>query len=342
MLRHRHDVAEHRRRGRRSPGAATVEHDLTGRLGLDEDCVESTAYAGERMSPRHHRRVNAHDDALLVVAELGHGEELDDEAHLLGGDDVLGRDTGDALAVDVIEMHTGVEREPGEDRGLRRRVVALDIGRGVGLGVPEGLRLGEDIGVVGAVLVHLGQDEVGGAVDDAEHAAHLVAGEALAQRAKEWHRPRDRGLEVEVDAVGLGGRVELGAVLREQRLVGGHDRGTRCHGCEDERAGRLDAAHHLDHDVRAASDQTVEIVGDQRVVDAFALLGGIADTHTDKSNRGACSGSEVVGGLAKQARDLAAHGAAAEQGDGELTWGGHAGPSDRGSRGQACHPGEAL
>ena len=40
------------------------------------------------------------------------------------------------------------EREPGEDHQLVDRVVALDVGRRVGLRVAQPLRLGEDVGVV--------------------------------------------------------------------------------------------------------------------------------------------------------------------------------------------------
>ena len=73
------------------------------------------------------------------------------------------------------------------------------------------------------MLVHRGEDEVRRAVHDAEHAAHLVAGEALAQRAQQGDRTRDGRLVVEVDAVLLGRGVQGRAVLREQRLVGGDD-----------------------------------------------------------------------------------------------------------------------
>ena len=128
---------------------------LPGRLGLDEHRVERPADAGERVRARHHRRVHADDDARSSSDELGDGEQLDDEAHLARGRDVVRRDVGDALAVHVVERHAGVEREPGEDRGLRGGVVALDVGGRVGLGVAERLRLGEHVGVVGAVLVHL-------------------------------------------------------------------------------------------------------------------------------------------------------------------------------------------
>ena len=47
----------------------------------------------------------------------------------------------------------------------------------------------------------------------------------------------------------LRGLEQLGADVREQLLVGGDDRLARASAVEDERAGRLDAADHLDDDV---------------------------------------------------------------------------------------------
>ena len=53
---------------------------------------------------------------------------------------------------------------------LGGRVEALDVGGRVGLGVAERCRLLQRLGEAGAGGVHPVQDEVGGAVDDAEHA----------------------------------------------------------------------------------------------------------------------------------------------------------------------------
>ncbi len=183
---------------------------------------------------------------------LGDGQQLDDEAHLLGGRDVLRRDLRDALAVDVVERHPSVEGQLGEDRRLRGRVVTLDVGRRIRLGVAERLGLREDGRVVGALLVHLGEDEVRGAVDDAEHLGDLVAGERLAQRPQQRDGSGDGGLEVQVDAVARGRLVEGGAVGGQQGLVGRDDARAGGHGRQDQRAGRLDAAHHLDDDVGTA------------------------------------------------------------------------------------------
>ena len=158
--------------------------------------------------------------------------------------------------MDVGGGDPGVEGQRGQDRGLGGGVEALDVGGRVGLGVPELLGLLERLGEAGAGGVHLVEDEVGGAVDDAEHPGDLVAGERLAQRAQDRDRAGDGGLVVEVAAGLLGGLEEGRAVLGEQRLVGGDHRGAVLERGQDQRAGRLDAADHLD-------DQVDVVAGDQ-------------------------------------------------------------------------------
>ncbi len=116
----------------------------------------------------------------------------------------------------------------------RGGVEALDVGGGVGLGVPEGLRLLERFRVGRPAGVHPVENEVRGPVDDSEHPSDPVADEGLAQRADERHRPGHRGLEVEVDAVFLRGREQGLGVLCEQCFVRGDDAGAVFEGGEDE------------------------------------------------------------------------------------------------------------
>ena len=327
------EVAEDGRGGRVAAGAPAVEHQLAGGVGLDEDGVEGLAHAGERVRPRDHRRVDAHGDA--VVGALADRQQLDDGVHLAGRRDVGGGDLGDALAVDVGAGDPGVEGERGEDRGLGGGVEALDVGGRVGLGVAERLRLLDGVGEAGAGRVHLVEDVVGRAVDDAEHLAHVVTGERLAQRPQQRDRAGDRGLVVEVDAV-LGGRgVEARAVLGEQRLVGGDDRGAVLHGAQDERAGGLDAADDLDDDV-GARDEVLGVGREQRRVDAEvgAVAAGAAHRDADDLERRADPGGHVVGVLGEQAGDGAADDAGAEQGDAQrLGW-----RSRRCPRRESCRP----
>ena len=211
-----------------------------------------------------------------------------------------------------------MERERREDRGLRRGVVPLDVGRRVGLRVPEGLRLLEGLLEVQPVRRHLVEHVVGGAVDDAEHAAHLVAGERLPHRADDRDRARHGGLERQVDARGVRGLEQLRAVRGEQRLVRGDDARAGSDRAVDEPARRLDAAHELDDEVGPV-DERLGVLGEQvgrdHRADAVARSARVAhgDAHQVEARPG--PGGEVVRVLDQRLRDLGADHPAAEQRD---------------------------
>ena len=147
-------------------------------------------------------------------------------------------------------------------------------------------------------------------------AAHVVAGQGLAQRTQQRDRAGHRGLVVEVDAGVLRRGVQGGAVLGEERLVGGDDRGTVLHGAQDERPGGLDAADDLDDDV-GAGDEVVGVGREQRGVEAevAAVAAGAAHGDADDVHRAADPGREVVAVLGEQPGHGGAHDAAAEQRD---------------------------
>ena len=147
-----------------------------------------------------------------------------------------------------------MEGEPGEDRHLRRRVGAADVVAGVGLGVAELLGARQRLVVAGAARRHLAEDEVGGAVDDAEDLVDLGDAEALLDRPHDRDHPGDRGLEAQLDAGLAGGAEQLLAVLGEQLLVGGDDRAAAAQGLEHVLAGRVGAADQLDDQVGAIED----------------------------------------------------------------------------------------
>ena len=89
------------------------------------------------------RRVHA--DRELAVDALGGADELQPEAELARVLHVVGGDVLDALVGDLVDVHRRVERQPREDRHLRRGVLAGDVVGRVGLGVAEPLRVGERV-----------------------------------------------------------------------------------------------------------------------------------------------------------------------------------------------------
>ena len=121
-----------------------------------------------------------------------------------------------AVAVDL-----RAEGDAGQDGELVRRVEPVDVEARIGLGVAELLRFLQR-SLIGLALLHLGEDEVAGAVQDAVEARQAVAGERFAQRLDDRDAAADRRLEGERRAALLRKLRQLHAVRGEQRLVGGH------------------------------------------------------------------------------------------------------------------------
>ncbi len=261
--------------------------------------------------------VDARSPVCLAAFDLlGDREQLDDAARAARGGDVLRRDVHDALDVHVTRAHARVEREGGEDGGLRLRVVALDVGRRVGLGVTELLRLGEHVLQVGAGAVHLVEDEVRRAVDDAEHLRHPIARERLAQRTDERDGARDGGLVGQVDAVIHRELVQLRAIAAEQGLVGRDDARAVAQGARDEALGGLVTTHELDDDVGTVDERLrVRREGVGRQARLRAVLARVAHRDADDLQRRTDTGLEIGGVLGQLAGDGRADDAAAEQRD---------------------------
>src|SRR6516225_10597318 len=73
------------------------------------------------------------------------------------------------------------------------------------------------------LLLHLRQDVVAGAIEDAVDATKLIASERLAQRLNDGDAARHRGLELKSNTLLLGEPCQVSAVLGKERLVGGDD-----------------------------------------------------------------------------------------------------------------------
>jgi hypothetical protein len=108
-----------------------------------------------------------------------------------------------------------VEGEASQDRHLRRGIGAAHVGRWIGLGVAQFLRLGQDLVKRGAGTCHLGEDEVGRTVDDAEDLGHLSRRQALLDHADHGHHPGDGRFEAKLHAGLAGGREQLLPVLSD-------------------------------------------------------------------------------------------------------------------------------
>ncbi len=101
--------------------------------------------------------------------------------------------------------------------------MALHVGGGVGLGVPQLLGLPEGVPKGRPLLEHLGKDIIGGAVQNTGNFGDVVGGKAFPQGLKDGDAPAHAGLKEEVDPLLLGQGQQLRPLFRHQLLVGGDD-----------------------------------------------------------------------------------------------------------------------
>src|SRR5262249_30104287 len=87
----------------------------------------------------------------------------------------------------------GAESQTRQDRELLRRIMALDVERGIGLGVTQLLRLLQAVRERELLLFHARQDVVAGAVENSVDACERIAGQALAQRFHDRNGAADPG-----------------------------------------------------------------------------------------------------------------------------------------------------
>ena len=164
------------------------------------------------------------------------------------------------------------------------------------------------------ILRHAGQDEVGGAVDDAEDAPDRFAAQALAQGAHERDPAGDGRFEQQVDAVFVGGAEQLDTDVGQQLLVRRDDRLAGGEGGGDQLAGGFDPADHLDDDVDVrVGDDVVGVPGQHagRQLDV-AVPGDVAHGDPGDLEAHAGAGLDLLGLGVDQPDERAAHVPAAE------------------------------
>ena len=247
-------------------------------VALHDDRVHRAFDVGDQPRRRHQRRVHAQLDAMLTA--LGDAQQLDAVAQLLGITDVHRLQRADALDMRLVELHRHAKGDGAHDGRLVGGIDALDVEGGVGFGVAQALRLLEHDAEVEPLRAHLGQDEVGGAVDDAGDPFDAVRGQALAQRLDDRDAAGHGGFERDHHALVAGGGEDLAAMHREQRLVGRHHVLAGGNRLQHQGARDAIAADQLDHDV------------DRRVVDHQP---GIGDHLRPLANDGACTLGVEVG-----------------------------------------------
>src|SRR6185295_13523598 len=149
------------------------------------------------------------------------------------------------------------------DRRLGAGIEALDVGRRVAFGESQRLGFGEGDAVVGAFLGHLGEDEVGGAIDDPHDSRDGLAAQALAQGSDDGDATGYGGFEQQIHAGVVADAEQFGADVGQQLLVGGDHGLARLQRRGDQLARRLDPADYLDDQVdRGIGYDRVSVAGE--------------------------------------------------------------------------------
>ena len=202
-------------------------------------------------------------------------------------------------------MHAGAKRQMREDRQLLRRVAAIDVERWIGLGIAQSLRFLERIGIRDAFLVHLAEDEIRRAVENAVERHDLVRRQALADVRDDRDAAGDGGLECD-RAAQLAGPVEqLRAMLGQKRLVRRDDIFAAFEHPQHDRPLGLEAADELrdDFDFRIVND-LIDLVGQHALRQvAAARLFEIVDDRLFEPQRAAGVASRAVAVLDEQLGD---------------------------------------
>ena len=311
---HRRDVGDHRRGGLRAAGAGALERDLADCVALQHHRVERAVDLRERMLLVDERGPDP--NVVVTVDEPGRTDEADHHLELARRRNVDRIDLGDPVVLDVVEPHARVERNRREDRHLGRGVRARHVVGRIGLRIAARLRVGERLGV-GLAALHLRENEVGGAVDDPEHAVHVRHDHRLAQHLDHRDRCAHRRLEAQLDACRRGSREQLGAAAGDELLVGRDHVLPAREELEHVRAGGLEAAHHLrdDGDLGIVRDLG-EVVGKHSARGTvLTLLADVANERLDDAQPVAGGAFDVVCRFRQEPVDRGADRPVAEQGD---------------------------
>src|SRR5476649_1508491 len=270
-------VGDDGRRGRLGAGALAVVQRGADGVALHQHRVHRPFDVGDQALGRDQRRMHAQFDALGAVdgGTLGDAQQFDAVAQLLGVADVDGVEFRDAFHIGFVELHRDAEGDGRHDGGLVRGVDALDVEGRIGFRVTQLLRLFQRRVEVQALVAHLGQDEIGGAVDDPGQPLDAVGRQALAQRLDDGDAAGHRRLEGHHHALFLGGGEDLVAMHGQQRLVGGDDMLAVGDGLQHQFARQLVAADQLhdDVDVRVVDDLE-GVVNDPDIDIVVELIGG--------------------------------------------------------------------
>ena len=166
-----------------------------------------------------------------------------------------------------------------------------------------------------AFVAHLGQNEVGGAVDDARDPLDAIGAQAFAQCLDDGNAAGHGGLEPDHHAVLLRGCKYFVAVRRKQRLVGGDDMFAVRNGLQHQFFRDSVAADQLDDDINFRIAHHRERIVGESALAASDLLRQfqILVRHHGDADRAPGAAGDFFGIALQHSEGAAAYRAYAEQ-----------------------------
>ena len=172
--------------------------------------------------------------------------------------EVHGRDRGEGPGHDLLRIDLHAQRQAHQDGQLGARVESAHVFGGIGLGIAPGLRLGQHRGEFRALL-HLAEDEVAGAVQNAFDALDAVAGHALFQAGNHGNSAGHRGAVFQMAALGRGQPLQFDAVVGDELFVGGDNALARFERAAHPGAGRIETAGQLHHHIHIGGQHGIGV-----------------------------------------------------------------------------------
>ena len=306
-----HQVGNHGAGGGLGTRAFAVVQRGAHGIAVHHHGVHRTFHIGDQALGRNQGGVHAQLDALGCA--LGDAQQLDAVTQLLRVLDVGRAELGDAFDIGLVKLHRNAKRNGAHQCELVRGVHAFNVKGRVGFGVTQALRIFQHHVKVQALVAHLAQDEVGGAVDDAGDPLDAVGGQAFAQRLDDGDATGHGRFKRHHHA--LGGRCgkDLGAVHGQQRLVGGDHMLARGNGFQHQLLGQRVATNQLDHDVDVGVADDLAGIGHHLGLVAHDLLRqrGVAARHHGDLNATASTAFDFFLVALQHVENTAAHGAQA-------------------------------
>ena len=203
-------------------------------------------------------RMDVEGNAVFILA--GNGQELDDIAHFRGMFNIFFGNVFNAFYVDIVEGHSRMEAQRGQDGDLAGCIVTADIVRRVRFGIAFFLGFFEDVFIGRAVGRHVGQDEVRRAVHDTDDFFDTVAVERRIHGTDDRDTAGYAGFELEVHVVLLGQFQQRNTVIGDEVLIGADDALAAQEALFDAVLGKVGTAHDFDDDFDfIVVDDVVEI-----------------------------------------------------------------------------------